>query len=297
MTRPAHALVSYWYLRKPGTAAYLRDALPDGTDFFLDSGAYSAKNSGADIDIEDYMAFIRGNEFSVYANLDVIGDPAGSAENYRIMRSNGLTPLPVFHGGEPWSFLDGYLADDPPYIALGGIAKALGALRWCAEVFSRVPSTTRIHGFGQTKYPLLRALPWYSVDSTSHGALARWAEFMGFDGHNVVSISLKKYKIHKQTKHDLARIVRHGLSSDFETMDLLNTDLTAKRLRDGSATKAAERLGYAAGRTAARVEEWCLNRHGPISGDGLKIYLALGSTADAFAVKGMADYFTERELS
>lgn len=296
MSRPAHALVSYWYLKKSGRVAWLKDVLPEGTDFFLDSGAFSAQASGAEIDLDEYIAFIVDGGYKTYANLDVIGDSEASYANQRRMEDAGLHPIPVVHGGEPWRHLDRYVEEGHGYIALGGIARALGALRWCAEAFARCPEGTLFHGFGQTKYPLLKALPWYSVDSTSHGALNRWAEFMGFNGHKVVSISLKKYKIRPETKRDLARQVRHGLSADYESMDLLKTDIDAKRLRDGTSTNSAKRLGYAAGRTAGRVEEWMLDRHGRVGEDGPKIYMALGSEADPFAVKGMHDYFEEQGL-
>ena len=44
--------------------------------WFLDSGAFSAFTQGAEIDIQEYIEFIKEHKdyLEAYANLDVIGD-------------------------------------------------------------------------------------------------------------------------------------------------------------------------------------------------------------------------------
>lgn len=163
---------------------------PDQFSFFLDSGAYSAWSRGASIDLDEYCAFIKANSdhIEVYANLDVISGQPGrmatpaeveegarrSWENFEYMCSEGLDPLPVFHAGEDWKWLDKMLAAGCDYIGLGGLVGlgVSGRRRWMDEVFLRITDSegwpiVKVHGFGMTSVSLIFRYPWYSVDSAS----------------------------------------------------------------------------------------------------------------------------------
>lgn len=143
---------------------------------FLDSGAFSAFTKGVTIDIQEYIEFIKENQdvIEVYANLDVIGDPAGTLENQKIMEAAGLSPLPCFHYGEPLEYLKDYLARYD-YLALGGMVPISTAdlILWLDEIFGKYICDQqgypkiKIHGFGLTSLRLMLRYPWYSVDSTS----------------------------------------------------------------------------------------------------------------------------------
>jgi len=150
-------------------------------DLFLDSGAFSAWSKNVDIDIQEYIKFIKENEkyISVYANLDVINDAEGTLKNQRIMEEAGLNPLPCFHYGDDIKYLKEYL--DYDYLALGGMvpisSKDLAV--WLDDLFSNhltdktgMP-VCKIHGFGMTSLKLMMRYPWYSVDSTSWVMAAR----------------------------------------------------------------------------------------------------------------------------
>ena len=92
------------------------------TELFIDSGAYSASTQNVEINIKEYIKFIKKYEkyIDVYANLDVIGDPEATYKNQKIMEKAGLKPLPCFHYGEDWSWLEKYIKEYS-YIALGGM--------------------------------------------------------------------------------------------------------------------------------------------------------------------------------
>lgn len=163
---------------------------PNDFRFFLDSGAFSAWSQGKEIDIDEYIAFIKANidHIEVYASLDSIGGVPGRAptkeernegarkswDNYLYMKSEGLDPIPVFHCGEDWKWLDNMLEHGCTYIGLGGMARNSSRLRiaWLDEVFTRITDSAghplvKTHGFGMTAIPLIFRYPWYSVDSTS----------------------------------------------------------------------------------------------------------------------------------
>ena len=145
---------------------------------FLDSGAFSAWSKGVEINLKEYIDFIKKHEqyIEVYANLDVLFDPEATLKNQKIMEEAGLNPLPCFHFEESFDYLQYYI-DNYDYIALGGMAggsitvkQILPHLDKCFEMIcntsNRLPKC-KIHGFGLTSLKLMLRYPWYSVDSTS----------------------------------------------------------------------------------------------------------------------------------
>ncbi len=153
-------------------------------DLFLDSGAFSAWSQGVEVDIQAYIDFIKQHEhlLTVYANLDVIGlggkqpnrqTAEATLKNQNIMEDAGLNPLPCFHVGEPYSYLEYYI-ENYDYLAIG-VAGNSGSklIPWLDECFSKYICDKdgfpkiKTHGFAVTSVPLMLRYPWYSVDSTS----------------------------------------------------------------------------------------------------------------------------------
>jgi hypothetical protein len=146
-------------------------------ELFLDSGAFSAWSQGKEINIDEYIQFIKENEdaIDVYANLDSIGDPIKTWDNQMYMESKGLHPLPVYHYGEDIKWLLRMLKKGYDYIALGGMVPISNdqLIHWLDDLFSKYLTDEngmpiiKVHGFGLTSLPLMLRYPWYSVDSTS----------------------------------------------------------------------------------------------------------------------------------
>lgn len=172
-------LVSYHFHRDTDLDQFV-EQLGGDVDLFADSGAYSAYSTGAVIDREKYATWLSrwDHLLSVKSNLDVIGDPAGGADNLAYLTSQGHTIMPVFHVGEPFDLLR-QQCDESPYVALGGMVPylAFGAanrnrpqvMRWMikAHLVARKTGTV-LHGFGCTGSLFLRDLPFYSADSSSY---------------------------------------------------------------------------------------------------------------------------------
>jgi hypothetical protein len=115
----------------------------------------------------------------------VIGSTEGTAQNQAILeQEHGLAPLPVFHVGEPWDVLEG-LIDRYPYIALGGMVPHLRytqrLMPWLVGCFKRAAGRAVFHGLGATNWTILKAFPWYSVDSSSWGQGFRYGQVPLFD--------------------------------------------------------------------------------------------------------------------
>ncbi len=147
-------------------------------ELFLDSGAYSAWSQKKEINIQDYIAFIKKHKklISVYANLDDITSAEKTWKNQRIMEKAGLNPLPVFHYGEDDKYLIRLLKDPKyTYISLGGMVPIPNnkLVQWLDRIFSKYLTNAhgmpvcKVHGFGLTSLRLMLRYNWYSVDSTS----------------------------------------------------------------------------------------------------------------------------------
>ena len=153
---------------------------------FADSGAYSAMSQGAPIRIDEYAEWLHRwkKHFTVYSNLDVIRDAEATAVNQRILEKKDLSPIPVFHTGSDFSYLD-KLSDEYEYIALGGMVgqPRPACLKWSATCMKRTRDKgTLFHGFGMTSRDVIEALPWHSVDSSSWVSGAKFGQLTLFDG-------------------------------------------------------------------------------------------------------------------
>jgi hypothetical protein len=171
-------LWSFHYARRARDLARFLAELPARRRVFADSGAFSAHTVGAAVDVDDYADWLArwSPWLTLYANLDVLGDPRATRANQQRLEDRGLHPTPVFHAGSPWAELERYLAEGYTYIALGGlVGKPLSAVRpWLAKVFRIVSGAAALHGFGVTNWDLLRRFRWHSVDSTTWVGSARY---------------------------------------------------------------------------------------------------------------------------
>lgn len=137
-------------------------------EIMLDSGAFSFWNKGLEVDIYKYIEFIKENDIEIYFNLDVIGDVEGTKRNQKIMEDNGLNPIPVYHYGEPFEYLDWLVEQGYTYIGIGGTVGKSNKVRMelFDEVYRRHPNID-FHALGVTAKELVEKYNWYSVDSTS----------------------------------------------------------------------------------------------------------------------------------
>lgn len=145
-----------------------------GGHLFIDSGAFSAFNSGTSIDINQYIAFLQQyqHKITVYAGLDVIGDWHASSKNIEYMETKGLHPLPVFHYGSPLMELE-RICERYNYFGLGGLvplARRCSELQgWLDKCFAIIKRywPKKVHPLGITSQWMLERYPVYSCDSTS----------------------------------------------------------------------------------------------------------------------------------
>ena len=143
----------------------------------LDSGAYSAWNSGKIIDIEALTKATLDPIFSESVCLDVIGDSSASVANSLAMKAAGSPAFPVFHYGDPWEHLALYRSE----FSRVGLSCRFGepvakSTAWLEQCFARA-WPYRFHSFGWTAPDALARFPFDSCDSTSWKSSATWGRF------------------------------------------------------------------------------------------------------------------------
>jgi hypothetical protein len=153
-----------------------------GIKIFLDSGAFSAFTKKAEINMDEYIAFIKRfkKQIHIYSNLDVIGNPEATWKNQIIMEKAGLKPLPVFHYGSNIKWLK-RIVSKYDYMAIGAVAlvSSRKMVPWLDHIFknylcddSGMP-VVKVHGFAITSPMILFRYPWYSTDSSSWNYLGK----------------------------------------------------------------------------------------------------------------------------
>ncbi|MBC9731153.1 hypothetical protein [Streptomyces sp. TRM68367] len=285
LDQPFKALCSYAFWRTVDMRDFTTN-LPTPTSWvFGDSGAHSARTLGLHLTLEDYAAWCHkwDRQLTLYANLDVIGGPQATWDNQkRLEREHGLTPLPVFHTGDPWEWLERYIDDGYTYIALG---KLLGnpvqeVLPWIAKAFKIADGRAVFHGFGMTVWRALRDFPFYSVDSSTWGSGFRFGDLLLFDTDRGTWV---KFKL-----RDKQALLQHR--------DLLRAHYADPASFASRANYTPTAACAVAGIAWRRAEEYLRRRHGPIhlppsprnpitrngapAPPGLHLYLAEGSATN-----------------
>jgi len=216
---------------------------------FIDSGAFSAFSLGKPTDIDKYIKFCKTTDADHYAVLDVIGSAEGTLKNQQYMESKGVKPVPCFHYGEDWKYLDHY-CKHYDYVAIGGMVpiSTPKLIRWLDVLFSKYPNHN-FHGFGLTTNKLVMKYPWFSVDSSSWIMGAKSGQL--YDN----KIGSKYYKeINEEWK---SRIVEKG----FTVHDILNIHYKRNEFNI---------LSYLEMQNNHDLQEYKPNQH-TLDGFGLKI--------------------------
>lgn len=163
-------LISYVYLE-----AFLRKRhCYFYRDWVMDSGAFSAANIGADIDLDKYISVSKklmeedaaDKPTEIFA-LDVIGDWRATMKNTEVMWKAGVEAIPTFHVGCPLETLV-EMARDYPKIGVGGMIPLhpKDKIRFLDGVFAAV-WPKKIHGFACTSERMILRYPFHSVDASS----------------------------------------------------------------------------------------------------------------------------------
>lgn len=273
--RIPHILESYHYINKQAILDVMRK---HNAKVFLDSGAFSAWNASAVIDIDDYCTYIKDNadlwlqdgDALMCSVLDGIGDPLKTWQNQNYMESQGVRPLPCFHYGEDTRYLEWYI-ERYSYITIGGmVGKSSKALiDWLDVIWDRHllgkdgKPRTKVHAFGITSQDIMKRYPWESCDSSSWIQAAAFGNIITRDW-GILCISDKSNRKHVADAHiktfkpiETQRVREYVQKHGFDL----------ERLESVYESRAVFNLT-----TFNDINEW-INTHTPTLNDGVKLEL------------------------
>lgn len=167
--QPPRLLLSYFYFKRTRLEDFVK-RLGYMPEIMLDSGAWTAFNSGENIRLEDYQKYIQDNRsfISSYLSLDVLFDSDRSFSNWQEMKRNGFDPIPVFHYKEDENYLKKYI-DHSKIIGLGGTVPESSKTKvaeWVRLLCWQYPEID-FHLLGSSSRKILDSCDLSSVDSST----------------------------------------------------------------------------------------------------------------------------------
>lgn len=175
-------LASHAYVRGSDT---FRDVLcrlsKEGyINLMIDSGAFTAFMSGAEIKLEDYIKACREhyhNNCWQYVMLDKIRDPKQTRVNAGKMHDAGLSPMGVWVIGEKKEFLKDLMDINEHLCVAGGFDNSREDMRGRYQAaYRHTNKRAQIHGLAFVKFPDMYQLPLNSVDSSTYSAGQRFGK-------------------------------------------------------------------------------------------------------------------------
>ena len=187
-------LESYHTLKKmkPSNFAY----------YLLDSGGFVARNRGITISVEKYADFINKYNVRNAFELDTSCIKETMHNRKYLQAKTKAYIIPIYHFSDyktrNFKMLDD-MCKQYKYIAIGGIVGANIPRKYehilYDYVFNKTRNKVRVHGLGITSQGILEKYPWFSVDSTSWLAMARYGSSKVQDKQTM--------KYYSKTKHYL----------------------------------------------------------------------------------------------
>lgn len=226
-------LVSYAYARK-NQQAFAQLANDSRVQLLLDSGAFTAKNTGEVIRLEDYCKFLDTWKQKIfrYLALDVVGDPAATDANLREMLKSGYKPVPVHVLGDDQRRMD-ELFEMSDYVALAGLRRPHkgGAPKQYVAAKMKWAAGRDVHWLGYVREPMIAAFRPYSCDSAS------WMS-AGLYGRMDLYLGRGRWKAYCYA--DVPKLL-----TDLESMRLLRyMGYTVENIKDRNCWRRAKSLGY-----------------------------------------------------
>lgn len=194
-------LVAYPYMAK--SVMDLLVKREEEIQLLLDSGAFTAWKAGREINVHEYIKFIKNLPVKPwkYFALDVIGNAEATRTNYQLMLDAGLKPIPIFTRGENPDILDEYYKTSD-VVGIGGLVGTQGNKGFVKGIMGLV-GDRRVHLLGFTGLDFLKAYRPYMADSSSWEMGARFAACPLYLGKGRPLVSLRKGTIVKQLQDPL----------------------------------------------------------------------------------------------
>lgn len=226
--RKLNLLVAYPYLNTKANLALLSQVSRSRYNFIVDSGAFTAWNTGKEIRLDDYCRFLDSishlRPFHA-VQLDVFGDPDASHANLMTMQKRGYDVMPVFTRGDSLERLEEYYSITD-YIMFGGIVIG-GKNQNYAKWFLERNKGRKCHWLGFVNLPFMKKYKPESVDSSSWSSSARFGGLHLYMGGGKMKVFRKEAFREKPTSEMLLAASRIGIK--YEELKLLASEVCWSR--------------------------------------------------------------------
>lgn len=170
---------------------------PSSFRLIVDSGAFTAWNTGKHIDMQEYCTFLKTipkDWETKVVQLDVYGNPAQTYINYIKMLNDGYKDvMPVFTRGDTIERLEEFYTHTD-YIMFGGIAIG-GENRNYVKWFCDINKGRKAHWLGFVNVPFMKHFKPYSVDSSSATSTSRYGNlYYNVGNGHLKSLHRRKFK-------------------------------------------------------------------------------------------------------
>jgi hypothetical protein len=167
----------------------------DKFNVILDSGAFTAFNTGRTIALDEYIAFIKDMPFKVefYFTLDSIGNPIQTERNLDKLRADGFHPVPVFTRGQTKEDYLRYAKGG--LVGIGGIAGTNDNFVYLRELYDKgiLGPCDKVHWLGFWDRDFVLHYRPFSCDTQSWMSAARFARGWIYENRRLVSFDRNSY--------------------------------------------------------------------------------------------------------
>jgi hypothetical protein len=195
-TNILNILVAYPYFA-PDVVKFFEDIPRESFSLIVDSGAFTAWNTGKEITMDGYCKFLDSiahlRPFHA-VQLDVFGDPEASWKNFLIMKERGYDVMPVFTRGEDLTMLE-KMYELTDYIMFGGVVIGRGNRNYVKWFLERNKDRDA-HWLGFVDMDFIKHYRPRSVDSSSWQSAARFGNVALYKGDGMIkTVSKKKFAV------------------------------------------------------------------------------------------------------
>lgn len=281
-------LVAFPYFSK---AVYenLLNRDPSTFRLIVDSGAFTAWNTGKQINFDDYLKFLKTIPSSwdfKAVQLDVFGEPEQTYVNYHKMLDAGFNDImPVFTRGDTLERLEEFYSHTD-YIMFGGIVIG-GENKNYVKWFCEQNKGRKVHWLGFVNMPFIKHYKPTSVDSSTWNNGQRFGNLQYYVGNgNLKSSNRRKFA----NKPD-ATIIYFLKKCGFTDLDISN--LANQQAWEGGTTQPNTKSmrGLASFITVTNHVKRAIEVEKNL---GTKIYLAAGNDQQINSLYNALDFLIER---
>lgn len=213
-------LISYAYLRKMKPAEIDYFASNPKIELLLDSGAFTALNAGHEIELAEYLEFLKTYKSKLfgYFALDKLGDPVTTRKNLELMLTAGLEPIPIHVRGAEQAEMN-ELFESSRWVGLGGFRRPHRGPA-SKDYIKQKMTWARgrdVHWLGYTTRAMVLAFKPYSVDCSSWHMPMKYGNVRLYYGNGEWSQKALKFSDFKKgtyTQKDRHVIERCGYTLD-----------------------------------------------------------------------------------